>query len=216
MQDTTYSMLFRIGVFGLARNQAAAGVTPYLRDWPKRDTEYSSKDYKLMLTEQLPRGGVVIMFSCFQGGPKPVCGLRRDSIGDSLAALVDTLPMRVRHANPFGFGFAKWGAFWGIDVLARSASDADVVAIRDLLRSVVFETRPVTSTGQAAQLAYRALPPEARMGADSAKTGFDVAVTRADRTFAVRFRPCVPGEEPGDWVWAYRVHENGSVEIADR
>ena len=219
LQDTTYSFMGDIGVFALARNQAAAGVSPYIsiQDWSSKHRT-GWPEATTTLVEQVPPGGVVLMFWHLRGGPVPLCGFSRDTVGDSLDAFVDSL--RLETSSPLHIRFAKWGDVWNIDVLARGVTSVDRQQIRELLRSIVFEPTPVISKEQAAQLAYRALPADARARAGSSRgAGLDVLVTEVNGVFDVLFRPCKGCEDdPGagsaseDAGWSYRVHTDGTVE----
>ena len=221
LQDTTYSFMGRIGVFTLARNQAAAGVSPYIsmQDWSSSHRT-GWQEAAAALVEQVPAGGVVVMFWHFQGGPAPICRFHKDTVGDTLAALVDSL--RFDQPGRFGFSFAKWSDDWQIEILARDRTSAVDMEIRSLLRSIVFEPVPVVSKEQAAQLAYRALQTDGTAAAEmTGVEDFDVSITEADSTFDVCFRPCQPCEDRTNGhvsdgaAWSCRVYTDGRVEVAN-
>ena len=219
--DTSYHYMGRIDVFGLARNRAATGTTPdisheYMHLGPERRT------WEAELAHGVPPGGVIVMFSHFHGGPYVECNFSRDVLGESLADLVDTLRMSFSQAEPFRLHFGKWGDNWQITVLAQSVTPADSLAIRDLLRSITFKSVPVVSQGQAAQLAYRALPVEIREVVEKPNSaGLMVGVTKRDGDFQVHFQSCEACcgcdiSLPPELEWHYRVHINGVVETASR
>jgi hypothetical protein len=217
LEDTTYSYsLFDMDVFALARNRPAIGITPS-HSYPDF-RPLSNIQWTAAMADSVPPGGAIVMFWHFHGGPLILCNFSRDTIGESLATAVDTLHMNFSRPEPFRFGFEKWGDNWQVTILARHVSRQDSLAIRDLLRSIVFQPLPVTLNGQAAQLAYRALPPEVRGNGNEDASGLAVSVTENAGAFQVLFRPCFccgcdnKANLPEDAEWLYRVSAEGLVE----
>jgi hypothetical protein len=215
--DTSYNVMSRIDVFGLARNRRAEGITPdisydYMRSGPER------RPWMNELAANLPSGGAIVMFSHFHGGPVATCNFVWDSVGESLATVVDTASVNYSQREPFHLKFGKWGDNWQITVLARNVSQEDSLAIGQLLRSIVLESLPVITQGQAAQIAYRALPREIRDVVETPKSaGLIVSTKQGSDAFDVHFQACeaccgCDVSLPPELEWSFRVHRNGTVE----
>lgn len=219
MQDTSYWIRRRTRVFALAKNELASDTTSdfWMEEWQAR--RGSGRPWQIDLAERLPPGAAIVLFSHFEGGPLMICNFSRDTVGDTLASVVDTLRMDFSKTWPVRLTFSKWGEDWEIDVVARNVTNADTLAIRSLLRSIVFESKPVITEGQAVQLAYQELPLEVRKSADPCRfRNFSVSVSETGGTFETLFKPCRGcgcDPEPDEAIegeWRYRVHANGSVE----
>ena len=152
----------------------------------------------------------------------PSCSFSRDSIGDSLTPLVDSLQVAARGADLQHLSFQKWGDDWQIDIFAHDGA-AERRSVNSLLRSMVFERIPVDSESKAAQVAYDALPHSVRGGLSTeGHLALDVTVTNNDSVFAVLFERCSTCETQADSEvretrerWSYRVHRNGTVELLE-
>lgn len=215
---TVHDTSFRAGRvqgFAIACNSAAAAIAPEVK-------VHAGGRWPPVFMEQIPPRGAIVVFTHFAGGPGfsgPHCAFQADTVGDGLAPLVDTLQVKNRWHGRSGVAFRKWGNLWGIEVFTRDPTRADRRAIKELLRSIAFPRAPVVSEGQASQLAYEALPPEARVAAPAGVTRcFNVDVTQSDSLFRVDLRR---GRSQGGLAetltdsvhaWSYWVHLNGRVE----
>lgn len=161
-QDTGYALGHAADVLLLVRNCAAQRIEPYGSGIVQQGEKLTFPE---LIRDRLPVGALVIVFAHTDVLPGAWDGYRADTVGDSLAELLDTMHpawQSTSGLSTYSVGFAKWGRVWQVWSHSRGKpSSRDRRTVEQILRSVSFPARPILIPEQALRVAYSLLPSSA-------------------------------------------------------